>query len=336
MNRRKLLFGGLVLALLLVLLLIWPTKKPTITAVIRPAPSATNAEVVATTTEASVPSPPPSGASDAEKGEWQKKAIKIDKYYEYKMPISFYGLIIDDSGVPIPDADIELSWSDTDGGKSRVLKSDTQGLFSLAGVTGKGLSVIPSKKGYDRYLQKGRNQYGFEYASYSDEKYHIPNASKPVVFILRKKREAEPMIARGKQEAQLEVGQKHTFTVGPRDAVLIVERLLDQGGNRLHAWSARVSVPGGGLALSTEEFPVEAPESGYVESIEVTDKTPKPIIWQGDNGAAFFIKTPQGYGRLTVRNSIGQSWVYVTAYFNPNSTSRNLEFDPSKAIKPTP
>lgn len=336
MKHRKLPWIALAVVLLLVLLLIWPAKKPAVTADATPAPSAAKAAVVITPSEASVPQPPPPGASNAEKGEWEKKAIKIDKYYEYKMPISFYGLVIDDSGVPISDADVELSWSDVDGGKSSVLKSDAQGLFSLVGAKGKRLSVIIEKKGYDRYLERGKNQYGFEYASYSDEKYHIPNAAKPVVFILRKKREAEPLIARNNLEAELESGQKHTFTIGPRGAVLIVERLPDQGDNRLRAWSARVSVPGGGLALSTEEFPVEAPETGYVESIEVTDKTPKPVVWQGDNGAALFMKTPQGYGRLIIYNTPGMSWVYVRSYFNPNPKSRNLELNPAKVIKPAP
>jgi hypothetical protein len=67
--------------------------------------------------------------------------------------------------------------------------------------------------------------------------------------------------------------------------------------------------------------------------MDVTGKTPKPPVWQGDDGSAFFVKTPQGYGRITVRNTVGKAWVYVTSYFNP-SGSRNLEFDPTKAIKP--
>jgi hypothetical protein len=321
-------------ALMFVLLMIRFVMNSSVTADSKHALVSTKSEISsASPAKASIPPLPPPGASEVEKGEWQKKAIKADRYYEYKVPISFYGLIIDDSGVPIPDAYIELSWSDTDGGRSRVLKSDAEGLFSLIGVVGKGLSVIPSKKGYDRYLEKGKNQYGFEYGNYSDGKYHMPDAGKPVVFILRKKRVAEYLVVRAKQEAQLEIGKKHTFTIGPRGAVLIIERLPDQGENRLRAWSAKVSVPGGGLVLSTEEFPVEAPESGYCECIEITETTSKPIIWNGDNGAAFFVKTPQGYGRVTVRNSIGQSWVYVASYFNPNPPSRNLEFDPAKVIR---
>lgn len=335
MKHRKLLWAALALALLLVLLLIWPEKKPVITGASTPTQSAVKSKS-SVASPPSVPQPPPAGASAAEKDEWQKTAIKIDISYEYKMPISFYGLVVDDSGAPIHDANIELAWSDTSGGKSTTQKSDTKGLFSLIGVTGKALSVIVEKKGYERYLEKGKNQYGFEYASYSDEKYHVPNPAKPVVFILRKKREAEPLIVRNNLEAQLEPGQTHTFTIGPKGAVLIIERLPDQGENRLRAWSARVSVPGGGLTLSTEEFPVEAPETGYVESLEVTDKTRKPVVWQGDNGAAFFMKTSQGYGRVVVYNTPGMSWVYVRSYFNPNPKSRNLEFDPAKVIKPSP
>jgi hypothetical protein len=334
MNYRKIFGVALILAIVVALFIMTAERPKAPKADTHPPPAQSQADKPLL--QADPLKRPPPEASAAEKGEWEKKAIKIDKYYEYRTPISFYGLVIDDAGAPIADADVKLTWSDVNGGSSTSTKSDLQGSFSLTGVVGKRLGVDVSKSGYVQYLDRNKNRFSFEYGSYSDENYHVPNAAKPVVFILRKKAEADPLIVRGKQEAQLEIGQKHTFTIGPRGAVLIVERLPDQGENRLRAWSAKISVPGGGLALSTEEFPVEAPENGYAESIEVTNKTPKPIIWQGDNGAAFFVKTPQGYGRVTVRNSIGQSWVYVTSYFNPNPKSRNLEFDPSKVVKPTP
>jgi hypothetical protein len=87
------------------------------------------------------------------------------------------------------------------------------------------------------------------------------------------------------------------------------------------------------VVLTTDEFPFEAPESGYAPSLEITAQTPKPPLWPGDNGAALFVKTATGYGRITVRNTPGMAWVYVSSYFNPKSGSRNLEYDPSKAVK---
>ena len=34
-------------------------------------------------------------------------------------------------------------------------------------------------------------------------------------------------------------------------------------------WDCTVSVPGGGLQVTTDEFPFKAPEGGYVEAIDI-------------------------------------------------------------------
>jgi hypothetical protein len=99
-------------------------------------------------------------------------------------------------------------------------------------------------------------------------------------------------------------------------------------------WISRVSVPGGGLALTTEEFSYEAPEEGYVDSMEITNATPKPPNWPCDYGAMLYLKTTQGYGRVMVRYITNMDRMFVTAWFNPNPNSRNLELDPAKVIKP--
>ena len=168
---------------------------------------------------------------------------------------------------------------------------------------------------------------------FADPKYHEPNLASPVVFVLRKNRDTEPLVVRENQEAELSPGQSKLFTIGPNGAIVTIERLPDMGKSS-RSWSAHVSVPSGGLVISTEEFPFEAPDKGYEPVVAITERTPRPPVWAGDNGATFFVKTPQGYGRITVRNTPGSAWVYVTSYFNPNPNSRNLEFDPAKRVKP--
>ncbi len=255
-----------------------------------------------------------------------------DRFFEYKMPISFFGRVVDDAGVPIPRAKIQFTWTDlsTAGTSKREVESDATGFFSLEGAVGKGLSIRVSKEGYKHYFTK--NRFSFEYAMFADPKYHVPDRASPVVFMLRKNHEAEPLVVRENQEAELASGQSKSFAIGPHGAAVTVERLPNTiEGPR--GWAARVSVPNGGLLVTTAEFPFEAPESGYTPSLEITAQTPKPPLWPGDNGAAFFVKTATGYGRIVVRNTPGMTWVYVSSYFNPKSESRNLEYDPAKVVR---
>lgn len=197
-------------------------------------------------------------------------------------------------------------------------------------MTGKGLTVQVSKAGYKHYLAK--NRFSFEYAMFADPKYLVPERTHPVVFVLRKDREAEPLVVHENQEAELQPGQSKSFALGPSGASVTVERLPDTGQDP-RSWSARVSVSGGGVALTTDEFPFEAPESGYVPSLEITNQTQKPPVWSGDNGAALFVKTATGYGRIVVRNTPGMAWIYMSSYFNPKPGSRNLEYDAAKVVK---
>ena len=249
------------------------------------------------------------------------------------MPISFYGRVEDDLGQPVAGASIDFSWVNLSqaGTTQQHTTSDAAGLFSLTGAVGKALTVQVRKEGYKHYFSK--NQSSFEYAMFAEPKYHEPNQAKPVIFVLRKNREAEPLIVRKNQETELKLGESRSFTIGPSGAAIIVERLAGED-SKARGWNARVRVPGGGLVLTTDEFPFEAPESGYVEAIEITGETPHPPVWMGDRGALFFVKTPQGYSRVTVHYVPSMTWVYVDSLFNPKPGSRNLEFDPSKVIKP--
>lgn len=275
---------------------------------------------------------PPPGATEAEKWDWWREMGRRDPAFQFKIPIRFYGKVVDERGNPVSGADVNLSWTSAtrDGASVKTLTSDAMGLFSLLDAKGGGLLVRVSKSGYTQSLT--RNRFSFEYANFSAADYHEPDETRPVLFVLRKDREAEPLIVCQNQEAELAPGQSKAFSIGPNASVL-VERLPNVSETP-EGWAARVSVPGGGLALATDEFPFEAPEDGYTASVEVTSKTPKPKVWTGDNGTGFFVKTSHGFGRITVRNTPGMSWVYVSSYFNPKPGSRNLEFDPAKTTKP--
>ncbi|MCX6937919.1 MAG: carboxypeptidase-like regulatory domain-containing protein [Verrucomicrobia bacterium] len=336
MNQRRFSLIVIILVLLAGVFWLWSLKK------VPPAPpppvvaEAQTPPLAPVTPTTSKVVPPPRTTDKEELNQWWVKMNKLDKNFEWKMPIEFYGKVVDDKDQPIEKTTIRFQWTDLsrEGTSEYNTISDSQGLFRLDGVTGKNLGVQVRKEGYKHYFIG--TQFSFEYAAYFEDSFHVPDRNNPVIFRLRKNREAEALIFRNNQEAEIAVGQKRSFSIGSSGAAVVIERLPDIPDYGRRGWAARVSVPGGGLVLSTEEFPFEAPENGYAPFIEVTDKTPKPLVWQSDNGAAFFVKTPQGYGRITVRNTQGAAWVYVTSYLNPNPNSRNLEFDPAKVIKPAP
>jgi hypothetical protein len=322
-----------VLALLLVMIFLLD-KKPGGASVLSPTPpsdqvvaSITNG--VRTNSTASDDSLGANAASRADRLSWELEQRKKDPYYEYKLPISFFGRVLDDQGQPVAGAGIGFVWVDlsSEGTSQRNVTSDQNGYFSLSGATGKTLTVAVSKEGYRAYYSS--NQFGFDYSVMSSPSlYYRPDPMNPVIFVLRKNREAENLLEYDTRRVEVEQNQSKQFAIGPNDAILLFERMTnppDRGG-----WIGRVSVPGGGLLLTTDEFPYEAPDDGYVDSIIITNGTPKPPNWPSDSGAMLYFKTQQGYGRVMVRYISNMSRMFVTSYFNPNSNSRNLEIDPSK------
>lgn len=256
---------------------------------------------------------------------------KRDWHFEYKMPLSFFGKIVDDQGQPVVGANIKFSWFDlsSEGTGHKNAVSDANGLFSLNGAAGKSLGVQVSKEGFKCWISK--NTFNFENGILSDH-YYNPDPMNPVVFVLRKNREAETLLVRKTQEVQLEAGQGKSFPIGAGDVFINVERLSGEiTNNHARYWNARVTVPNGGLSLTTEEFPFEAPENGYTNEYVITRETPHPPM--GDLGGMFYVKTQAGYGRVSVTYVMNSPWVYVDSWFNPNPNSRNLELDPAKVIK---
>jgi hypothetical protein len=271
---------------------------------------------------------PSKDATDTEKWAWWNQMDKQDPFFQYKMPIAFFGKVVDEAGNPITGADIEFSWTDlsSEGTSQNKATSDGSGCFSLIGAVGKRLSVQVHKANYKNIFSNNRD--GFEYAMFAYANYYQPDSNNPVKFVLRKNREAEPLLEYSEKRAEVEQGQSKQFTIGPNGTTLLFERMTnapDKGG-----WVARVIVPNGGLALTTEEFPFEAPAEGYVDSITITNGTPKPPNWPYDFGAMMYFKTPQGYGRVMVRYIFNMDRMFVTSWFNPNNGSKNLEIDPTK------
>jgi len=105
-------------------------------------------------------------------------------------------------------------------------------------------------------------------------------------------------------------------------------------GGRKFGWRCRVTVPNGGLVERKNQFDFEAPEEEYVESVEITMRRDAEQ-WMSQQQRDFFVKLPDNrYARMSFTMIAGGNHYFLLeAFLNPNPGSRNLEFDPAKAIK---
>ena len=179
-----------------------------------------------------------------------------------------------------------------------------------------------SKQGYRFYYSS--NLYSFEYAMFADKNFYEPNPVKPVVFVLRKNRTTEPLVQLS-QDFPISTNEPTIIKMSDGDSTEIRVDLLQNQRGKDGLWSVRISAPGGGVQISTEEFPFEAPETGYEPSVILDSTTPKPQTWPGAyEGGELFVKTVGGYGRLHFQMLASATHFSIFSYYNPNG-SRNLE-----------
>ncbi len=95
---------------------------------------------------------------------WWNSMQKADPSFEWKIPINFYGRVVDQSDQPVAQANIRFKWTDASlhGTKEKATQSDANGLFSLTGQHGKRLEVRVEKAGF--HSEGGLGGKSFEYA----------------------------------------------------------------------------------------------------------------------------------------------------------------------------
>jgi hypothetical protein len=279
---------------------------------------------------------------------WKVRAerTKADPYWADKIEIEFYGKVVDENNQPVSGATAKFSKVDlsAEGSTQLETESDANGLFSLQGVTGRGLGVTVEKSGY--YSSK-MNRYGFDYASFWDESFYQSDSNNPVVFHLHKKGEAEPLLFRQTlyglkpdgtpQYIDLVTGKKATGGSPIGDIMISLNRSLSDDPNKFN-WTLIVQgVGAAGLIESHDEFMFEAPDSGYENTIQIK-KQVEDTDYQRQVTANYYVRLADGktYARIEaeIRPKYNdQGAVDLKLYLNP-SGSRNLEFDPTQSIKP--
>jgi hypothetical protein len=266
--------------------------------------------------------------------EYVKRSV-ADPQYDWKQPINFYGRVVDESNVPVADANAHFNWTDISekGTSSADTKSDSNGFFSLTDRRGKRMSVTASKDGY--YTYPSEKLSSFEYANPADGLF-TPDPNRPVVFHLRKKSMGVDLITS-------QYGVKPYFGIpAPLDGTPVqadlLERKTGQGQltisqvkpdykhwKRATNWLFRMEIPNGGFIEQNDEFPYTAPEEGYQPVLEFNFQQDQPD-WKINLEKNCYIKfgNPPRYGWLHLETSIDMAGARLTYAINPDG-SRNLE-----------
>lgn len=110
----------------------------------------------------------------------------------FNTPITFFGQVVDQNGAPVFGADVQIAANDKAfGGRPShyTRKTETDGRFSISGITGITLAVEVSKPGY-RVIPPADNRVTssgvFDYALSSSRGKHQPDPDNPVRFVLYK------------------------------------------------------------------------------------------------------------------------------------------------------
>ncbi len=271
--------------------------------------------------------------------------VKKDPAFEWKMPISFYGRVVDQDNIPVVGVQIVFQWTDTSakGTSDRTVYSDNDGQFELTGVFGKRLGLTRIyKDGY--YLVKDGLQRSFEYAAFFETNYYQPDSKNPVIFRLKKKNKIpEQLIVRQTLMGIKLTGEPHYIDLqttrktgdGTGDIAISMTRTAPEDVKQYN-WSASIQgVNGAGLLESTDEFMFEAPESGYNPgySYQFSESDPD---WKNQVSRKYFIRARDGkiYGRLEITfipKYRGSGAIDIKFYVNPTG-SQNLEYEPNAIL----
>lgn len=293
-----------------------------------------------------------------ERGEWVNNPMVVEYFrmstadpsWDWRRPISFWGVVVDQHGDPVQGATVHCSWNDLSPSRTSeaYVTSGDDGLFSLNDKTGKILSVSVAKEGFRRCRS---GYFSFEYANPSDRAYHRPDPDRPVVFRLIKKAPPEPTVQRERMEFRIPEGQDSVGVdlLGQRavgeddpsvDLVVHAQHgpITEKDGFRWLDWRVVLSVPGGGLQVGTECPPL-APEEGYQPNMEFSGKV------EGRHSLAgieewFFLKSRNGqyFSRIHLGVSAapeggGTPIVRLRQYVLNPSGSRNLEAYPEMNVE---
>ena len=263
---------------------------------------------------------------------------KGDRNYDFKVPIDFFGKVLDQSDNPVAGTNIEirLNVADDNGQKKRTLVSREDGTFSLTGIGGTCVFVdIYSKNGYTCGEMGHRGSYN--YAIPEDFKFHVPDPNQPVIFRLWKYEHPEPIHLWQLTSEVRTDGTVIWFDIdkglvgGAGLGVSLIDEMPGNTNEEKHTIKV-IAGPGCVLATTKDDPMFTAPEKMDKTDITVVHAAKNGYYNTGPGIFRFYYRTAQGkYAAVKAEVSAGSHGVQLVIYQNP-SGSRNLEYDPALQI----
>jgi len=336
MRKSLLIICGIVLAICLWLLLHRRTKAPSVLYDGQAVAVAATNQNPATPLKAAVAAPAPTTVAPNPPTSNAPNAINPTIKELLQKPIDFYGKVLDEGNNPVAGANVQFRWDDLTAEnwtRTSTTESDVEGLFSLHDKHGATLTVSISKEGYyTPHSGQGSFHYAFGNPNFSSD------PQNPIIFYLRKKGKGESLIEKDFPPGMGQIWQLHhdgtpieldllkgaQVPAGSGQLKLEFWRDLSDRKARVFDWKCQLSVIGGGLVETPEEFAFETPESGYQPSI-VIDMPATNQNWQGEIRSKCYIQIANGnYGRIDFYLLAYNGVFTVHSVINPTG-SRNLE-----------
>jgi len=248
--------------------------------------------------------------------------------------IEFYGIVLDQDGIPIPSAKISASVLDSWKGSPISVTSANDGMFKILS-TGTAIHIKVEKLGY-HVVEKGGKLHpstqGFDFGVEDSPRAYKPDPASPAIFNLRKsgnvlleQLRAQSTIPRDGTPVSISLSKTGKFSMS------ISCRTLEdntQPPNAPYDWRCEVSVEGGGVQEMSDGFDLIAPENGY-ESAFVIDmpKSMDEKEWNSRADKRLWFQFPdRTYARISfMMNARGDHFAVVEGHRNPTPNDRNLE-----------
>jgi len=258
--------------------------------------------------------------------------------------IEFYGKVVDQSGVPIPNVNVTGSVIYNSGFASGVdirhTTTDAAGLFSFKGMKGRTFDYHLEKPGYET-MPEGD---AFDYTELvPEERRHHPDPRRPVLLKMWKLQGAEPLIHSGKSfdlppdgtPVRIDLRARKQVQTGGDLVFTLKHEVWPQGTiHHPYDWRATIEAVDGGLLEDKSRVKNLAPEEGYVRNLVFEESASQRPHHGGVDTECYLKLRGNTFGKLTIHlnPSPGSqpSYVGLGWWLNPKPGSRNLEYDPAK------
>lgn len=233
-------------------------------------------------------------------GERQAKAISVLSTIN-DVPIQFYGLLVDQFGNAVEQAEVTGSILYDNGRTAGTRKinavSDSRGFFRFEAGNGESLGVIPRKSGY---LLASTNT-AFKYSRFYPLERHVPDELNPVVIKMWKIQGAEDLVAIDKKF-------KLPFPEKPLRFDLVAGKIVDSGGDLEIScfrspgvlskrtpgdWRITIEAVDGGVIEvenATYRTTFQAPIDGYIGKFDIRMDAANPA-WYDNIQRVLFAKS---------------------------------------------